>query len=306
MVSKTAPLLALAVVAGGALHAESSEYPLALNLPTVDKMVYWDIGAVFTHRFNQPVKDNGKNVYGLDGYTYAGLGFTFGIKPIKGLNVIVYRTADNKTFTLGFQQQILDHERIRMAFRAERFDEVVDKNLFPPDGVTPTGKVGISGEAFQLPTEIYITDDIIFTLDPAFITRTTTSNTVLHTLNDTNPPTATPGTKENTGGVFNIGAGLRVNFTEKFGAIVEYYPRPSKFAKAAKVIPGGTATGDLIESYKNGFAFGVTYKTFKHRFSLMGTNVNGTTANQVLSGDYYGGPRASSQWSIGFNVTRVF
>ena len=80
----------------------------------------------------------------------------------------------------------------------------------------------------------------------------------------------------------------------------------SKFAKAVKVIPGGTPTGPSLEPYQNGFAFGVTYKTFKHRFSLMGTNVSGTLANQVLSGDYYGGPRVSSQWAIGFNVTRVF
>lgn len=310
MVTKKAPLLANALVAivfGGALQAESSEYPLTLNLPTVDRMQYWDIGMAFTHRFNQPVKDNGKNLYGIDGYAYAGVGFCFGFKPIKGLNLLVSRTADNKTFTLGFQQQLYNGERFRMALRAERFDEVVDKNLFPPDGLTPTGKVGISGGAFQLPMEVYITDDIIFTVVPAFITRTTTTDTTLSTLDSsTNPPSALPETSPNTSGVFNVGMSLRINITEKFGVVGEFYPRPSKFAKAVKVIPGGTTTGPSLETYQNGFAFGVTYKTFKHRFSLLGTNVNGTTANQVLSGDYYGGPRISSQWAIGFNITRVF
>ena len=57
---------------------------------------------------------------------------------------------------------------------------------------------------------------------------------------------------------------------------------------------------------QNGFAAGVSYRTFKHKFTLMGTNTTGTTANQVLSGDYGGGPRPTSQWSIGFNVIRVF
>jgi hypothetical protein len=80
----------------------------------------------------------------------------------------------------------------------------------------------------------------------------------------------------------------------------EYYPRPSKLAKAA---PGGITDGT---TYQNGYAAGFSYKTFKHRFSVFGTNASGTTDNQVLSGDYGGGPRHSSQWSLGFNVTRIF
>ena len=289
MTRKTAPLLAGALLAGGALHAESSEYPLAINLPTAERMQYWDIGLAFTHRFIQPVKDHGKDVYGLDGYSYAGLGFTFGIKPIPGLNAFIYRTVDNKTFSFGFQEQVLNGERVRMAVRAERFDEVVKET------VTPLGKVGISGLAFQVPTEIFITDDIILSLVPSYITKTTTTDTILAV-----PPGTTPNTKPNTGGVFNVGLGFRANLTEKFSFVSEYYPRPSKFSKAA---PGGITDGT---TYQNGFAAGVSYRTFKHRFSLFGTNASGTTANQVMSGDYGGGPRPSSQWSIGFNVTRIF
>ncbi|HLP31250.1 MAG TPA: DUF5777 family beta-barrel protein [Geothrix sp.] len=289
MTRKTAPLLACALLAGGALQAESSEYPLVGNLPSAERMQYWDIGVVFTHRFVQPVKDHGKDVYGLDGYTYAGLGFTFGIKPVPGLNAFIYRTADNKTFTFGLQQQVWNGERIRMAVRAERFDEVVKES------VTPFGKVGVSGAAVQVPTEIFITDDIIFSLVPTYITKTTTTDTILAV-----PPGQTPNTTPNTGGVFNVGVGLRIGFTEKFSFVGEYYPRPSKFSKAA---PGGITDGT---TYQNGFAAGFSYKTFKHRFTVMGTNATGTTANQVLSGDYGGGPRPSAQWSIGFNVARVF
>jgi len=289
MTRKTAPLLACALLAGGALRAESSEYPLVVNLPSAERMQYWDIGVVFTHRFVQPVKDHGKDVYGLDGFTYAGLGFTFGIKPIPGLNAFIYRTSDNKTFTFGLQEQVLNGERVRMAVRAERFDEVVKETT------TPLGKVGISGLAIQVPTEIFITDDIIFSVVPTYITKTTTTDTILPV-----PPGQTPNTKPNTGGVFNVGLGLRIGFTEKFSFVSEYYPRPSKFAKAA---PGGITDGT---TYQNGFAAGISYKTFKHRFTLVGTNASGTTPNQVMSGDYGGGPRPSGNWAIGFNVTRIF
>ena len=289
MTRKPHPLLACALLAGGALHAESSEYPLVINLPSAERMQYWDIGVVFTHRFIQPVKDHGKDVYGLDGFTYAGLGLTFGIKPIPGLNVFIYRTADNKTFTVGLQEQVLNGERVRMAVRAERFDEVVKETI------TPLGRVGINGLAVQLPTEIFITDDIIFSLVPTYITKTTTTDTVLAVT-----PGSTPNTAPNKGGVFNVGVGFRIGFTDKFSFVSEYYPRPSKFAKAA---PGGITDGT---TYQNGFAAGVSYKTFKHRFSVFGTNASGTTPNQVMSGDYGGGPRPSANWSIGFNVTRVF
>lgn len=292
MTRKTAPLLACAILAGGVLHAEASEYPLVINLPSAERMQYWDIGVAFTHRFVQPVKDHGKDVYGLDGYTYAGLGFTFGFKPIPGLNAFIYRTPDNKTFTFGFQQQVMNGERVRMAARLERYDEVVKET------VTALGRVGISGVALQVPTEIFLTDDIIFSLVPTYITQTTTQDKTRILL--TAAPGESPFTQPNKSGVFNLGIGLRIGFTEKFSFVGEYYPRPSKFAKAA---PGGITDGTKFQS---GFAAGVSYKTFKHRFTLVGTNATGTTANQVLSGDYGGGPRPSAQWSIGFNVIRVF
>ena len=200
-----------------------------------------------------------------------------------------YRTADNKTFTIGLQEQILNGNRVRLALRGERFDEVVKET------VTPYGKVGISGVSVQLPTEIFVTDDIIFSLVPSYITKTTTTDTILAV-----PLGTTPNTRPNKGGVFNVGLGLRIGFTEKFSFVGEYYPRPSKFSKAA---PGGFPEGT---TYQNGFAAGFSYKTFKHRFTLVGSNAVGTTANQVLSGDYGGGPRSTGQWSIGFNVARVF
>ena len=292
--------LALGVLAAGlALTAQSSEYPLALNLPTVDRMQYWDMGVAFTHRFQAPVKDNGKDLYGLDRMAFAGFGFAIGIKPIPGLNFIATRSALNKTVTLGFQQQLFDKPFARMAFRAERFDEVVPHLVQKLGGVQDVGEIGIFGGCFQLPTEFFLTDDIILTVVPTYVTRTPTSNFDLKTATAASPtpvylPDQAAGKKGN--GVFNTGVGLRVGITEAFSFMGEYYPKPSRLPS---------------ETYRAGFALGLSYKTFKHRFSLMGTNVLGTTGAQVLSGDYadstFGnGPRSSRYWSLGFNITRMF
>lgn len=261
--------LAAAVLALGSLRAQSSDVPLAINLPTADRMQFWDIGVVFTHRFVTPARGHGKDLYGLDGLAYAGFGFHFGIKPVKGLNVEVYRTADNKTWTFTLHQQVLDRSWIRMAARAQRFDESVTQQD------TPLGSVGISGAAFQLPTEFYLTDDLVVTLVPTWLSRSTTRDKSL----------------------FTAGAGLRYDATEKLRFLVEYYPRPSRLAQVRD------AEGRPLES---GFAAGVSYKTFKHRFTLVGTNTTGTTPNQVLGGDYGGGPRPKGDWSLAFNVARVF
>ncbi|WP_306597798.1 DUF5777 family beta-barrel protein [Geothrix sp. 21YS21S-2] len=249
-------------LASSLLFGESSEYPLGVNLPTGDMMQFWDLGIAFTHRFSTPASGHGKDAYGLDGYAYPGFGVDFGFKPVKGLNVILYRTADNKTFTFALQQRLLNADVVRMALRAERFDEVVRRTE------TPLGTVGLTGAACQLPTEFFLGDFGILTVVPTWLSRTTTQKKA----------------------VFTAGAGLRIDFTDKLGFVAEYYPRPPKIDKA----------------FKPGYAAGFTYKTFKHRFTLVGTNTSGTTANQVLSGDYGGGARSTGQWALGFNVARTF
>lgn len=258
--SLRATLLCLSACA--LLRGEVSEYPLSLNLPNGDMMQFWDIGMVFTHRFDEPVAGHGKDLYGLDGYAYPAFGFDFGIKPIKGLNAIVYRTADNKTLVFALQQRLLNADLVRLSLRAERFDETVQRTE------TPLGTVGNSGATFQVPAEIFLGDLGIFTLVPTWISRTTTQDKSL----------------------FTAGAGLRLDLTGSFGFLAEYYPRPSR----------------LGDAYRPGYATGFTYKTNKHRFTLVGTNTHGTTANQVLSGDYGGGPRSTGQWTLGFNLTRTF
>jgi len=269
MIARMATLLTCAFAGAATLLGQAAEtppppdpeYPLALNLPTADSLAGWTVGMVFTHRFVAPVKGHGKDAYGLDGMAYPGLGLDIGIKPVKGLNFQIYRTSDNKTFTVALQQQLFRTPHVRVALRAERFDEVVEKV------VTPIGSVGIAGGAFQLPAEL-VTEHFAFLLVPTYLTRTTTQEK----------------------GVFTAGAGVRVYFLENWGVMAEYYPRPSK----------------LDSTYRSAFAAGVTYKTYKHVFTLLGSNAPGTTAHQALSGDYGGGARKSKDWSLGFNMTRIF
>lgn len=52
---------------------------------------------------------------------------------------------------------------------------------------------------------------------------------------------------------------------------------------------------------------GYQHRTQGHRFTIIAPTVPGTTANQVLGGDYEGfGPRSPNNWSLGFNLVRIF
>ncbi len=132
----------------------------------------------------------------------------------------------------------------------------------------PYGEVGISGASLQLPAELAM-GSITVLLVPTWLSRTTSSDK----------------------GLFTAGAGLRWQVASRHALLAEYYPRPSR-------LPGSTygAAGSL----------GYNFRTQKHRFTLMATSANGTTAHQVLGGDYAGGPRGAGRWTLAFNLVRMF
>lgn len=258
------------------LLAQASEVPLGFNLPTAAHLEGWDVGLAFTHRFEQPVKGSGKDAYGLDGYAYAGLGLTFGIGAVKGLNAFVGRTADLKTFTVGLQQRLLTTERFRAAARLERFDEVVTHRE------VAVGEVGLVGGVLSLPLEADL-GPVTASLVPAYVSTTATRQ-----VDFTTQPAGHLSNPRK--GLFNVGLGLRGDVTEDVGFVAEYVPRPSR----------------LPADYHAGLSLGVVFKTRRHRFTLAGTTATGSTPNQVFAGDHAGGPRASDQWSLAFNVVRLF
>lgn len=244
------------------LGAQDSEVPLALNLPTAESLQGWQPALRFTHRFLEPARGHGKDLYGLDGGNAAGIGVDLGIGSVPGLNAQVYRTPDGKTVVLALQQQAMNTPWLRVAVRGERFDETVQRAHF--GGTT----VGISGAALQLPTEI-LAGPVILGLVPTLLTRTSVEDRRLVT----------------------CGASLRWSFTEGQALLLEQYPRPSR-------LPSST--------YRSGFAFGYRFQTQRHRFTLLGTTAQGTTTHQVLGGSYNGGPVEPGQWTLGFNLVRLF
>jgi len=130
------------------------------------------------------------------------------------------------------------------------------------------GTVGITGATLQLPTE-FLAGPVTFSVVPTWLSRTTTRDRAL----------------------FTAGAGLRWRILDGQSILAEYYPRPARLDAA---------------TFEQGFALGYRFQTKGHRFTLLATNVQGTTAHQVLGGDYAGGPRPPGQWALGFNLVRVF
>jgi hypothetical protein len=131
-----------------------------------------------------------------------------------------------------------------------------------------TVKGGRVGGALQAPLDWQPLEPLTFTLVPTYLSRTATARSVV-----------------------TAGLGIRWMMVEHQGLLAEYYPRPSKVAGA----------------FQQGWAFGYQYRTLRHRFSVLATNELGTTAHQVLGGDYEGfGPRPSGSWALGFNVIRIF
>ncbi|HTL99315.1 MAG TPA: DUF5777 family beta-barrel protein [Holophagaceae bacterium] len=131
-----------------------------------------------------------------------------------------------------------------------------------------TVKGGLVGGAFQVPVDWQPTEAFTVTLVPTFLSKTATARNVA-----------------------TAGLGFHWAFTEHQGVLAEFYPRPSKVANA----------------YEQGWALGYQYRTAGHRFSLLASNELGTTAHQVLGGDYETfGPRRSGDWVLGFNLVRLF
>jgi hypothetical protein len=132
----------------------------------------------------------------------------------------------------------------------------------------PGGTLGITGVAAQLPVEAPL-GSVTFRLVPTWLSRTSTQDK----------------------GLLTAGAGLTWAFLEGHAILGEVYPRPSRLDSAR---------------YEPGYGLGYRYATRGHRFTLLATTATGTTAHQVLGGDYAGGPRRAGDWTLGFNLVRMF
>ncbi len=130
------------------------------------------------------------------------------------------------------------------------------------------GTVGVVGTAVQVPVDL-VAGPVTLGLVPTWLSRTTSR----------------------TEGLLTAGASLRWRFRDNQAVLGEFYPHPGRIQSGSR---------------ENGFALGYRYWTKGHRFTLLATNVQGTTTHQVLGGDYAGGPRPPGQWALGFNLVRIF
>lgn len=253
------------------LAAQESDVPLGINLPLAQGLENDDMALRITHRFVQPARGGSKDAYGVDGGATVGFGFDTTIKGWWGLNFQVYRTSDQKTVTLALQQKLWDDKDLKAAIRIERFDETVKDN---PATTLQEGKLGT---VVQLPLEWRPAETFTVLVVPTWLSRSQTKRESLT----------------------NLGLGARWELSPAHVFTAEYYPRPSKVSDV-RVAPNNTAL-------RAGYAAAYTWRTRGHRFTVVGTTEQGTTAHQVLSGDYNGvGPRSRGLWSLGFNLVRIF
>ncbi len=255
--------------------AQQREVPLWLNLTSTEGLMGGGFAYRFTHRFQEQARSNSKDAFGLDGYSYSGLGIDLALPSTPGTTFQIYRTPDHKTVTLALHQVLVSRPDYRVAIRVERYDETIRDLPF-----TPNSREGIVGTAIQLPMS-WSGGGITLLAVPTYLSSTSTQRK----------------------GVTNVGFGIRWDMAERHSLIGEYYPRPSKI-KDIKIYIDPTTTRDI----QNGWAIGYVFKTKGHRFTLLATNAQGTTANQVLGGDYgtVPGPNLSGQWGLGFNLVRIF
>ncbi len=272
---RRSPILGLALAATSAVaYAQQSEIPLWLNLPTAQGLMGSGFGYRFTHRFQDQARNNSKDAFGLDGYSYSGLGMDIAVPSTPGTNFQIYRTPDNKTLTLAFHQVLVSQPDYRMAIRVERYDETIKDQAF-----TPKSREGIVGTSVQLPLS-WSGSGLTLLVVPTYLSSTSTERK----------------------GATTAGFGLRWDMAERHSLIGEYYPTPSK-VKDLQVYVDSTTTRAVVA----GWAVGYVFRTKGHRFTLLATNARGTTVNQVLGGDYAGaGPNRSGEWSLGFNLVRIF
>ena len=159
--------LALAF-ASSVASAQQSEVPLWLNLPTAQGLMGSSFGYRFTHRFLDQAKNNSKDAFGLDGYSFSGLGMDFAVPSTPGTNFQIYRTPDNKTLTMTLHQVLVSQTDYRAAILVERYDETIKDQQF-----TPNTREGIVGTSVQLPLS-WSGSGLTLLLVPTYLSSTST------------------------------------------------------------------------------------------------------------------------------------
>ena len=203
------------------------------------------------------------------------------LEPVRGASKDFYGLDEHATTGIGFDFGIkavpglnaeiyrtADGKTVTLALQ----EQVVAKERWRvavrAERYDETFQGGPQGGVFQVPVDWQPLDALTLSAVPTYLSRTATAQHVVTT-----------------------GFGARWMVAEHQGILAEYYPRPSK----------------VYNGFEQGWSLAYQYRTQGHRFTILATTIPGTTAHQVLGGDYEGyGPRSSTYWSLGFNLIRIF
>lgn len=203
------------------------------------------------------------------------------LEPVRGASKDLYGVDEHATVGFGFDFGIkpvpglnaeiyrtADEKTVTLALQEQVVASTRWRVAVRAERYDETYPGGPQGGVFQAPVDWQPVDTLTLSAVPTYLSRTATAQHVVTT-----------------------GFGARWMVAEHQGILAEYYPRPSK----------------VYNGFEQGWSLAYQYRTQGHRFTIIATTIPGTTAHQVLGGDYEGyGPRSSNYWSLGFNLVRIF
>ena len=241
-----------------------------LTLPTthMPDAGTWEV--VFTHRFNQSL-DEGEaihSLFGLDSGANVGIGVSW--VPRRDFQLALIRS------------NVLD-----------TFEAAAKYLVFQQSGAMPFSATLRGGADVR--TERDVADRTSF-FAQALVSHQFGQRLSIHAL-----PTFITDAGRAASGDTSV-ALFEHAFNVPVGAAFKISPRMSL---VAEVIP---PNGDLPESAEAdlGWALGIKHVIGGHYFEVMLTNSSGLTTDQYVTSTFQGGPLASSDLRLGFNIERRF
>ena len=242
-----------------------------INLPTTLRLPRYKMAFRVTHRFTRPLgqgsfQDSLSDLFGLDSGAQIGLEFRFA--PVRGGQVVFYRTNDKTIQFTGQYSLLQPSESLPLGIAAVATVEGTDNfsdSYSPSVGVTISASVG---------------DVLGLHVEPTWV-------------NNTNP---LPSELVNDNDTFMVGFGARLRLRKGLYLVGEAWPRVSGFKGGEPSGEGGIGEGQMLAT------FAIEKQVGGHVFQLNFSNAWATTAANIARGASPG----QTDWYLGFqNLAEV-
>jgi hypothetical protein len=245
-----------------------------ITLPTNLRLPKHKLDFRLTHRFARGLGegsfgDLASDFFGFDGGAQIGFGLRFGL--FRGNQVEVYRTSD-RTIQISDQQELLrqGHGPVGLSVVAS----IEGLNNFGLSSSPEGSTLHEFSPSLALVLSRRLGTRAALYAEPSWVGHTRIT------------PSA-PGTED---GTLVLGLGARLRLTRTMALVGEINPRLAGYA-------GDLGSGDSAAAA----SFGVEWRVGGHAFQINFSNDLGTTPAQVARGQ-----QGSTDWHIGFNLTRKF